>query len=101
MRRNRGRTAGQCRSGCVLPRQGIVLTDGRLKVAGEKVKRTVWDARIDDLFGRPTRMPLEVEDLLVNGVLGPRKCLVQPESMMTRVLGTKVRCAVVFATFYL
>ena len=61
----------------------------------------MWDARIDDPFGRPTRMPLDVEDLLVHGVVGPRKWLVQPESMMARVLGTKVRGAVVFATFSL
>ena len=59
----------------------------------------VWDARIDDLFGIPTRMPLDVEDLLVHGMLGPRKWLVQPESTMARVLGTKVRGAVVFANF--
>ena len=61
----------------------------------------MWDARIDDTFGRPTRMPLEVEDLLVHGVVGPRKWLVQPESIMARVLGNKVRGAVVFATFSL
>ena len=62
---------------------------------------TVWDAQIDDTFGRPTIMPLDVEDLLVHGVVGPRKCLVQPELTMARVLGTKVRGAVVFATFSL
>ena len=61
----------------------------------------VWDARIDDTFGRPTRMPLDVEDFLVQGVVGPRKWLVQPESTMARLLGTKVRGAVVFAIFYL
>ena len=66
-----------------------------------KGKRAVWDARIDDPFGRPKRMPFEVEDLLVHGVVGPRKWLVQPESTMARVLGTKVRGGVVFATFYL
>ena len=59
----------------------------------------MWDARIDDLLGRPTRMPLDVEDLFVHGVVGPRKWLVQSESTMARVLGTKVRGAVVFATF--
>ena len=36
------------------------------------------DARIDDLFGIPTRMPLDVEDLFVYGVVGPNKWLVQP-----------------------
>ena len=61
----------------------------------------MWDARIDDPFGRPTRMPLEVEDLLVHGVVGPIKWLIQPESTMARVLGNKVRGAVVFATFSL
>ena len=66
-----------------------------------KGKREVWDAQINDLFGRPTIIPLEVEDLLVHGVVGPRKWLLQPESTMARVLGTKVRGVVVFATFSL
>ena len=35
----------------------------------------------------------------MHGVVGPRKWLVQPESTMVRVLGTKVRGDVVFATF--
>ena len=61
----------------------------------------MWDARIDDPFGRPTRMPLDVENLLVNGVVGPIKCLVHPELIMARVLVTKVRGAVLFATFSL
>ena len=61
----------------------------------------MWDARINDPFGRPTRMPFEVEVLLVNVVLGPRKRLVHPELTMARVLGTKVRGAVVFVTFSL
>ena len=59
------------------------------------------DARIDDPFGSPTRMPLDVEDLFVHGVAGPRKWLVQPESTMARVLVTKVKGAVVFATLSL
>ena len=59
----------------------------------------MWDARINDPFGRSTRIPLDVEDLLVNGVVGPRKWLVQAESTMARVLGTKVRGTVVFAIF--
>ena len=59
------------------------------------------EARIDDLFGCPNRMPLDVEDLFVNGVAGTRKWLVQPGSTMARVLGTKVKGAVVFATFSL
>ena len=59
------------------------------------------DARIDDPFGSPTKMPLDVEDLFVHGVEGPRKWLVQPELTTERMLGTKVRGAVVFATFSL
>ena len=59
------------------------------------------DAWIDAPFVSPTRMPLDVEDFFVHGVEGPRKWLVQPESMMGRVLGTKVMGAVVFATFSL
>ena len=58
------------------------------------------DARIDAPFGSPTRIPLGV-DFFVHGVEGPRKCLLQSELRMARVLGTQVRDAVVFATFYL
>ena len=61
----------------------------------------MWDARIDDLFGIPTIIPLEVDYFLVHGVVGPRKWLVQPESKMEIVLGTKVRSDFVFATFSL
>ena len=61
----------------------------------------MWDARIDDTFGRPTRMPFEVKDLLVHGVSGPRKWLVQPELTVERGVGTKVRGGVVFPTFSL
>ena len=64
-----------------------------------KGRRAVCDARIDAPFGSPTRMPLDVENLFVHGVEGPRKWLVQPELTMARVLATKVRGAVVFATF--
>ena len=46
-------------------------------------------------------MPLDVEDLFVHGVVGHRKWLVQPELTMARVLGTKVRGAVVLTTFSL
>ena len=59
------------------------------------------DDWIDAPFGSPTRMPLGVEDLFVHGVEGPRKWLVQTESTMARVLGTKVRGAVMFVTFSL
>ena len=46
-------------------------------------------------------MSLDVEAFCVHGVEGTRKWLVQPESTMARVLGTKVRGTVVFATFSL
>ena len=67
----------------------------------EKGSRVVCDARMNDPFGSPTRMPLDVKDLFVHGVEGNRKWLVHPELTMARVLGTKVRGAVVFATFSL
>ena len=66
-----------------------------------KGRRAVCDARIDDPFGSPTRIPLDVEEFFVHGVAGPRKWLVHPESTMSRVLGTKVRGAVVFSNFSL
>ena len=59
------------------------------------------DDWIDDPFGSPTSMPLDMEDLFVHEVVGPRKWLVQPELTMARVLGTKMRGTVVFATFSL
>ena len=37
----------------------------------------------------------------MHGIAGPRKCLVQTELTMARVLGTKVRSDVLFATFSL
>ena len=61
----------------------------------------MWDARIDDSLGRPTKIPLDVEDLFLHEAVGPRKWLVHPESTMARVLGTKMRDAVMFATFSL
>ena len=64
-----------------------------------KGRRAVCDARIYAPFVIPTRMMLDVEDLFVHGVEGPRKWMVQPESTMARVFVTKVRGAVVFATF--
>ena len=42
-----------------------------------KGKRAVCDARIDDPFGSPTRMSLDVEYLFVHDAEGPRKWLVQ------------------------
>ena len=46
-------------------------------------------------------MPLDVENVFVHGVEGPKKWLVQIESTMERVLGTNVRGALVFATVFL
>ena len=54
---------------------------------------------MDDPFGSTTRMPFDTEDLFVHGVEEPRKYLVQSEFTMARVLRTKMRGAVVFATF--
>ena len=83
--------------GVVGPRKWLVQPELTMaRVLGTNV---IWDARIDDPFGRPIRMPLDVEDLLVHGVVRPRKWLVQPESTMARVLGTNVRGVVVFANF--
>ena len=84
-----------------LPKAGNTLDRRAHIVSWGKGRRALCDAQIDDLFGSPTRMPLGVEDLFVHGVEGPRKWLVQPESTMARVLGTKLRSAVVFATFSL
>ena len=83
------------------PKVGKMLDWRAPKGIWGKGKRAVWDARIDDPFGRLTRIPLKVEELLVHGMVGPRKWLVHPEYTMARVLGTKVRGAVVFATFSL
>ena len=38
-----------------------------------KGRRAVCESWIDAPFGSPTRMPLDVEDLFVHGVEGPRK----------------------------
>ena len=39
--------------------------------------RAVCGACIDDPFGSPTRIPLDVEGLFVHGFEGPRKWLMQ------------------------
>ena len=83
------------------PKAGKMFDWRARKGSWGKGNRAVWYARIDDPFGRPTIIPLDVEDLLVHGVVGPRKWLVHPESMMSILLGTKVRGAVMFATFSL
>ena len=84
-----------------LPKSGNTLDRRAPIVSWGKGRRAVCDARIDDPFGSLTRMPLDVEDLFVHGVVEPRKWLVQTESKMTRVLVTNVRGAVVFANFSL
>ena len=82
-----------------LPKDGKTL-ERRAPIGNwGKDRRALCKARIDALFGSPTRIPLDVEDLFVHGVEGPRKWLMQPELTMARVLGTKVRGAVVFANF--
>ena len=87
--------------GLRLPKAGRTL-ERRAHIGNwGKGRRAVCDARIYDLFGSPTSMPLVVEYLFVHGVEGPKKWLVQPELTMARVLVTKVRGAVVFATFSL
>ena len=65
-----------------------------------KGRRAVFDAWIDAPFGSPRRIPFDVEYLFVHCAEGPRKWMVPPEFTMARVLGTKVRGAVVFETFY-
>ena len=42
-------------------------------------------------LGKPMSIPFEVVILLVQGVLAPRKWLVQPESAMARVWGALTR----------
>ena len=62
-----------------LPKAGNTL-DRRVHIGSwGKGRRAVCNARIDDPFGSPARIPLDVEDLFVHGVAGPRKWLVQPE----------------------
>ena len=60
-----------------LPKAGNTL-ERRAPIGNRgKGRRAVCDARIDSLFGSPTRMPLGVEYFCVHGVEGPRKWLVQ------------------------
>ena len=59
-----------------LPKAGNTLESRAPIVSWGKGRRAVSDARIDDPFGSPTRMPLDVEDVFVHGVEGPMKCLV-------------------------
>ena len=61
-----------------LPKSGNTLERRAPIVNGWRGRREVCDARIDDLFGSPTMMPLDVKYLFVHGVEGPRKWLVQP-----------------------
>ena len=56
-----------------LPRAGKTL-ERRVHIGNcGKGRRAVCDARIYYPFGSPTRLPLDVEDFLLNGVEGPRK----------------------------
>ena len=59
-----------------LPKAGNTL-DRRAPIGSwGKGRRAVCDAWIDDPFGSPTRMPLDLEDLFVYGLVGPSKWLV-------------------------
>ena len=69
-----------------LPKAGNTLDRQAPIGSWGKGRRAVCDAQIDDPFGSPTRMPLDVEDLFLRGAEGPRKWLVQPESTMERLL---------------
>ena len=84
-----------------LPKAGNTL-DRRAPIGSwGKGRRAACDARIDDQFGSPNRIPLDVGYLFVHAIAGPRKWLVHPESAMAILLGTKVRGSFVFASFYL
>ena len=61
-----------------LTKAGNTLDRREPIVSWGKGRRAVCDDRIDDPFGSPTTMPLDVEDLFVHGFVGPRKWLVQP-----------------------
>ena len=59
-----------------LPKAGNTLERRAPIVNWGKGRRAVCDAWIDDPFGSPTRMPLDLEDLFVHGLVGPSKWLV-------------------------
>ena len=61
-----------------LPKAGNTLERRAHIGSWGKGRREVFGARMDDPFGSPTRMLLDVEDFFVHGVEGPRKWLVQP-----------------------
>ena len=84
-----------------LPKAGNTLERRSPIDSWGKGRSAVRDAQINDPFGSPTRMPLNVEYLFVHGVEAPRKWTVQPELTMARVFRNKMRGAVVFATFSL
>ena len=83
------------------PKAGKMFDLRAPKGSWGKGKRAVWDAQIYDVFGRPTRVPFEVKDFFVLGVVGPIKWLLHTESTMAGVMRTNVRGGVVFATFSL
>ena len=61
-----------------LPNAGNAL-DWRAHISSwGKGSRAVYYDRIDDPFGSPTIMPLDVEDLFVHDVEGPMKWLGHP-----------------------
>ena len=51
-----------------LPKAGNTLERRAPSGSWRKGRRAVCDARIDDPFVSPTKMPLDVEDLFVHGV---------------------------------
>ena len=60
-----------------LPKAGNTL-DRRAPIGSwGKGRREVCDAWIDDPFGSPIRILLDVEDLFVRGVVGPSKWLLR------------------------
>ena len=60
-----------------LPKAGNTLDTRAPRGSWGKGRRAVCDSRIDDPFGSPTRVTLDVEDLFVHGVTGPRNWLVR------------------------
>ena len=51
-----------------LPKAGNTLERRAPIGSGGKGRRVVCDARIDDPFGSPTRIPLDVKAFFVHGV---------------------------------
>ena len=64
-----------------LPKAGNTLDCRAPMDSWVKGSRAVCDARMDDPFGSPNRMPLNMEEVFVHGFEEPRNCLAQPESL--------------------